>query len=83
MAAGATKGNITDHFAISGNRADCQSKESTQETLISLVGMCLGVWLANILHKLERDTDTDCEVYVNAVGEDEGVYTSNDDNDMQ
>jgi len=54
MAAGATKGNITDHFAISGNRADCQSKESTQETLVSLVGMCCGVWLANILSRLEK-----------------------------
>ncbi|KAL9185188.1 hypothetical protein ACHAXT_002965 [Thalassiosira profunda] len=57
MAAGATKGNITDHFAISGNRADCQSKESTQETLVSLVGMCCGVWLAKALHRLEHATN--------------------------
>lgn len=49
-----TSGNITEHFAISGNRADCQSKESTQETLVSLVGMCLGVSLANVLQKLEN-----------------------------
>lgn len=56
-------GNITDHFATSGNRADCQSKESTQETLVSLVGMCCGVWLAKVLHRLEKagkdDTCTD------------------------
>ena len=57
MAAGATKGNITDHFAISGNRADCQSKESTQETLVSLIGMCCGIWLAKILYKLEKGQD--------------------------
>mmetsp|Transcript_11883 Transcript_11883/g.25324 ORF Transcript_11883/g.25324 Transcript_11883/m.25324 type:complete len:590 (-) Transcript_11883:322-2091(-) len=54
MAAGATKGNITDHFAITGNRADCQAKESTQETLVSLIGMCFGVWLGKVLHKLEK-----------------------------
>ncbi|KAL7528748.1 hypothetical protein ACHAXR_002608, partial [Thalassiosira sp. AJA248-18] len=54
MAAGATKGNITDHFATSGNRADCQAKESTQETLVSLVGMCCGVWLAKVLHRMEK-----------------------------
>ncbi|KAL7553161.1 hypothetical protein ACHAWF_016410 [Thalassiosira exigua] len=54
-----TPGNITDHFAIVGNRADCQSKESTQETLVSLVGMCCGVWLANILHRLEKDVKGD------------------------
>ena len=47
-------GNITDHFAISGNRADCQSKESTQETLVSLVGMCCGVSFVNVLHRLEK-----------------------------
>ncbi|EED88432.1 predicted protein [Thalassiosira pseudonana CCMP1335] len=44
----ATKGNITDHFSISGNRADVSAKESTQETLVSLIGMALGVWLSNL-----------------------------------
>ena len=47
---GATKGNITDHFSISGNRADVNAKESTQETLVSLIGMVLGVWLTKFLH---------------------------------
>ena len=59
MAAGATKGNITDHFAICGNRADCQAKESTQETLVSCVGMCMGVWMAGIIHRLEKNQDDD------------------------
>ena len=51
---GATKGNITDHFAISGNRADVNAKESTQETLVSLIGMALGVWLSKFLQSLEK-----------------------------
>ena len=59
MAAGATKGNITDHFAICGNRADCQAKESTQETLVSIVGMCMGVWMAGFIHRLEKNQDDD------------------------
>jgi len=64
-AAGATKCNITDHFAISGNRADCQAKESTQETLVSLVGMCCGVWLAKVLHRLEKSDTHYAESCVN------------------
>lgn len=76
MAAGATKGNITDHFAISGNRADCQSKESTQETLVSLVGMCLGVWLTNILHRLERNAGKEDQDIENCVNDDENYHGS-------
>ena len=53
--AGATKGSITDHFAIQGNRADVQAKEGAQETLVSLVGMVLGVWLAKVLQGMEGD----------------------------
>jgi hypothetical protein len=63
---GATKGNITDHFSIRGNRADVNAKESTQETLVSLMGMALGVWLTKFLHSLEKSTDllhkTNCGV---------------------
>lgn len=54
LALGATKGNITDHFSISGNRADVSAKESTQETLVSLIGMALGVWLSKWLQTLEK-----------------------------
>jgi hypothetical protein len=54
---GATKGNITDHFSIGGNRADVNAKESTQETLVSLIGMALGVWLTKFLQSLEKMND--------------------------
>jgi len=61
ICAGATKGNITDHFAISGNRADVNAKENTQETLVSLLGMCMGVGLAKWLHYLEKKDETSAE----------------------
>ena len=57
MAAGATKGSITHHFAIHGNMADLNAKESTQETLVSLLGMTFGVGLARYLHALEKQDD--------------------------
>lgn len=53
ISAGATKGSITQHFSRRGNVADLNAKESTQETLVSLVGMVLGVALARFLHRLE------------------------------
>lgn len=53
ITAGATKGQITHHFARKhGNMADLTAKESTQETLVSLVGMVGGVYVAKILDKL-------------------------------
>ena len=58
ICAGATKGNITDYFAISGNRADVNAKENTQETLVSLLGMIMGVGLAKSLHYLEMKDDS-------------------------
>ncbi|KAL7454202.1 hypothetical protein ACHAWC_005823 [Mediolabrus comicus] len=61
ICAGATKGNITDHFAISGNRADVNAKENTQETLVSLLGMCMGVGLAKWLHYLEKNDESTVE----------------------
>mmetsp|Transcript_4974 Transcript_4974/g.11051 ORF Transcript_4974/g.11051 Transcript_4974/m.11051 type:complete len:515 (-) Transcript_4974:2563-4107(-) len=52
ITAGATKGHITQHFATDGgNVADLTAKESTQETLVSLLGMMGGVWVAKILDK--------------------------------
>lgn len=59
MAAGATKGSITHHFAIRGNMADLNAKESTQETLVSLLGMIMGIGLARYLHALEREQSCD------------------------
>jgi hypothetical protein len=84
MAAGATKGNITDHFAITGNRADCQAKESTQETLVSLVGMCCGVFLAKALHRLENNSKVDNDS-INNCGdpiESSATCSNNDNNQM-
>jgi len=54
IAAGATKGSITQHFCLRGNLADLNAKEGTQETLVSLIGMLLGVALARYLHDLEE-----------------------------
>jgi hypothetical protein len=46
----ATKGRITHHFARhNGNMADLTAKESTQETLVSLLGMIGGVLVAQLL----------------------------------
>ena len=53
MAAGATKNCITQHFA-KGNMADLSSKEGTQETLVSLLGMILGICLARFLQNMEE-----------------------------
>ena len=51
ITAGATKGRITHHFSRrNGNMADLTAKESTQETLVSLVGMVGGVWVARVLN---------------------------------
>jgi len=55
ISAGATKSSITQHFALEGNMADLNAKESTQETLVSLIGMLLGVALAHQLSRLEQE----------------------------
>ena len=55
ISAGATKGSITEHFAIN-NMADLNAKEGSQETLVSLVGMILGIVLARYLQGLEERT---------------------------
>jgi len=63
ISAGATKSSITVHFATAGNMADLNAKESTQETLVSLTGMVLGVTLAKQLAALEA-TSVDPELAV-------------------
>lgn len=52
MSAGATKGRITQHFSRNGNMADLSAKESTQETLVSLLGMMGGVAVAHLSQSL-------------------------------
>jgi hypothetical protein len=54
ISAGATKGSITQHFCLRGNMADLNAKEGTQETLVSLIGMIMGITLASHLHELEQ-----------------------------
>jgi hypothetical protein len=54
ISAGATKASITHHFAIDGNMADLNAKESTQETFVSLVGMLLGIGAAKVLLQYEQ-----------------------------
>ena len=52
ISAGATKSSITQHFSLRGNMADLNAKEGTQETLVSLIGILLGILLARYLHSL-------------------------------
>uniref|UniRef100_A0A7S4HQR9 Uncharacterized protein n=2 Tax=Odontella aurita TaxID=265563 RepID=A0A7S4HQR9_9STRA len=59
ISAGATKASITHHFSVRGNMADLSAKEGTQETLVSLLGMILGVALARYLHRLETSSVCD------------------------
>ena len=54
MAAGATKPMISKHFAIAGNMADLNAKESTQETLVNIIGMILGVLLAKQIQAIDQ-----------------------------
>lgn len=54
MSAGATKSSITCHLALEGNMADLNAKEGTQETLVSLLGMMMGVQLAKYLEILRN-----------------------------
>lgn len=53
IAAGATKGCITQHFA-KDNIADLTAKESIQETFVSLLGMILGIFLAKATQTMQN-----------------------------
>jgi Vitamin B6 photo-protection and homoeostasis len=61
ISAGATKGSITQHFAIRGNMADLNAKESTQETIVTLMGMVGGIYAAKYLQQYEQ-THSDSRV---------------------
>jgi len=54
ISAGATKSSITQHFAVRGNMADLNAKEATQETMVSLVGMVLGIYAARTLQAYDE-----------------------------
>lgn len=64
LSAGATKSSITQHFALEGNMADLNAKESTQETLVSLIGMVLGITLAHKLQSLQETSSSNDLVVV-------------------
>lgn len=67
ISAGATKGSITQHFAIESNMADLNAKEGTQETLVSLIGMVVGIILARMIQSM----DEQCQIVksrVNLIG---------------
>ena len=49
LVAGATKARIAEHFARNGHLADVVSKEGTQETAVSLVGLLLGMAVSQFL----------------------------------
>jgi len=49
LVAGATKARIAEHFARDGHLADVVSKEGTQETAVSLVGLLLGMAVSQLL----------------------------------
>ncbi len=53
ITAGATKGSISQHFA-KHNMADLNAKEGTQETLVSLVGMVFGIFIARMIQNMEK-----------------------------
>eukprot|EP00249_Psilotum_nudum_P005466 c18901_g1_i2 orf=349-1677(+) len=47
VASGATRAALTQHFALQQNAADISAKEGSQETAATMVGMLLGMFLAN------------------------------------
>ncbi|GMI41545.1 hypothetical protein TeGR_g14315, partial [Tetraparma gracilis] len=49
VAAGATRSDITMHFALDGNVSDLIAKEGSQETAVTLIGILLGSYLASLL----------------------------------
>ncbi|KAJ7943345.1 protein root UVB sensitive 3 [Quillaja saponaria] len=48
VASGATRAALTQHFALQNNAADISSKEGSQETLATMIGMALGMLLARV-----------------------------------
>ncbi|XP_077211359.1 root UVB sensitive protein (Protein of unknown function, DUF647) isoform X2 [Tasmannia lanceolata] len=48
VASGATRAALTQHFSLENNAADISAKEGSQETVATMVGMVLGMFLAHI-----------------------------------
>jgi len=58
LSAGATKGSISQHFAVAGNLADVHAKEGSQETAVNLVGMIFGIGVARWFQQLDAAIDS-------------------------
>ncbi|CAA2955601.1 protein root UVB sensitive 3-like isoform X1 [Olea europaea var. sylvestris] len=48
VASGATRAALTQHFALQDNAADISAKEGSQETVATMLGMAIGMFLAHI-----------------------------------
>ncbi|CAA6667359.1 unnamed protein product [Spirodela intermedia] len=48
VASGATRAALTQHFSLENNAADISAKEGSQETVATMVGMALGMLLAQV-----------------------------------
>ncbi|KAK9699206.1 hypothetical protein RND81_08G159900 [Saponaria officinalis] len=48
VASGATRAALTQHFALQQNAADISAKEGSQETVATMAGMAVGMFLAHI-----------------------------------
>lgn len=49
VAAGASKATLSAHFAKTGNLAELNAKEASQETVVSLLGMLVGTLLVKLV----------------------------------
>lgn len=49
VAATATRSDITAHFSLDKNYADLNAKEGSQEALVTLVGLSVGVYVARLV----------------------------------
>ncbi|KAI6443521.1 hypothetical protein MCOR22_005318 [Pyricularia oryzae] len=61
VAAGASKASLSAHFAKTGNLAELNAKEASQETVVSLVGMLTGT---AVVHMVEDKTAVWCWMVV-------------------
>ncbi|KAH9603288.1 hypothetical protein KSS87_000125 [Heliosperma pusillum] len=48
VASGATRAALTQHFALQQNAADISAKEGSQETVATMAGMAVGMFLAHV-----------------------------------
>jgi hypothetical protein len=49
VAGGATRNAVTQHQARMNNSGDVSAKDGSQETMVTLVGLCVGLWATPLL----------------------------------